>query len=50
MSSNKPVNTARRSVLSQLGRLFLKTLLIVFILLLLVIVLVANPFYTEHSP
>ena len=44
MSSNKPVNVTRRSVLARAGRLFLKILLGIFILLLLVIILVQTPY------
>ena len=44
MSSKKPENTTRRSVLSRLGRLFLKIFLVIFILLALVIVLVQTPY------
>jgi len=44
MSSNKPVNIPRRSVLSRAGRLFLKIVLGIFILLLVVIVLVQTPY------
>jgi len=43
MSSKKPVNTNRRPLLARLGRLFLKTLLLISIVLLLVIVLVQTP-------
>lgn len=44
MASDKPVNTTRRSGLARAGRLFLKILLGIFILLLLVIVLVQTPY------
>ncbi|MEO5683965.1 MAG: translocation/assembly module TamB domain-containing protein [Chitinophagaceae bacterium] len=44
MSLNKPVNTTRRSLPARAGRLFLKILLGIFILLLLVIVLVQTPY------
>lgn len=44
MSSNQPANTKRRSVWARAGRLLLKILLGIFILLLLVIVLVQTPY------
>jgi len=44
MSLNQPVSNSHRSVWLRIGRLFLKILLVVFILLLLVIVLVQTPY------